>query len=61
MLLAPDGTSDVVSGATLDEPEEVSVKNPIPGTWYVFAFGFSIPAGTDKIELRVTIDGKVVK
>jgi subtilisin family serine protease len=47
-------------GATLASPERASVENPTPGTWQVVVDGFSIPAGKDKFELRVTLDGQIL-
>jgi hypothetical protein len=49
------------TGATLNDPELVNVSNPLPGTWSVVIVGFSIPTGSDKYELRVSLDGKVIK
>jgi serine protease AprX len=48
-------------GAHLNDPEHATIVNPTPGTWFVVISGFDIPAGSDKYELRVTADGKVVK
>jgi hypothetical protein len=48
-------------GATLDSPETVAVHNPAPGTWTIFVDGFELPAGTDKVDLRVSFDGTLVK
>jgi subtilisin family serine protease len=48
-------------GATLDSPERVAVHTPAPGTWTVFVDGFDLPSGTDKVDLRVSFDGKLVK
>jgi subtilisin family serine protease len=47
-------------GAHLNAPELATVSNPLPGTWYVVIKGFDIPAGSDKYELRITLDGKLV-
>jgi subtilisin family serine protease len=59
-LIRPDGSFDF-SGATFDDPERVSVSGPMAGTWHVLVDGFEIPTGTDKFELRVTLDGHVVR
>src|SRR6185503_4622498 len=48
-------------GAHLNDPERATVINPTPGTWFVVISGFDIPSGSDKYELRVTADGKLVK
>jgi len=47
-------------GATLAGPERATVENPIPGTWQVVVDGFNIPAGSDKFQLRVTVDGQIL-
>lgn len=59
-LIRPNGTV-VFTGATLNNPERVLVANPAAGTWTVVVDGFSIPTGSDKYELRVALDGNVVK
>jgi hypothetical protein len=48
-------------GAHLNDPEHATVLNPVSGTWFVVITGFDIPAGSDKYELRVALDGKVIK
>lgn len=48
-------------GAHINDPEDVTVLNPAAGSWLVLVDGFAVPAGSDKFELRVTLDGKVVK
>jgi hypothetical protein len=60
ILIAPDGAVNF-DGATLSSPEHVVVNNPLPGTWFATVHGFEIHTGTDKFELRVALDGKVVK
>jgi hypothetical protein len=47
-------------GATLAGPERATVENPVPGTWQVIVDGFNIPAGSDKFQLRVTLDGHIL-
>jgi hypothetical protein len=49
------------AGATLNNPEAVVVNNPMTGTWLVLVDGFEVHTATDKFELRVSLDGKVVK
>jgi hypothetical protein len=58
-LVKPDGTLDL-TGAMLTDPEHVAVPNPAAGYWLVIVDGFEIPAGSDKFELRVSLDGNVV-
>jgi len=56
----PPGSVDYVS-ATLNEPEVVTVTDPIPGTWYIYAFAFEVDAAHgDTLTLRVILDGVVV-
>lgn len=50
-----------VEGGTFNSPESVVVNNPIPGTWNVILHGFQVNTGIDKFELRVTLDGQVVR
>jgi subtilisin family serine protease len=59
ILVAPNGTVNL-NGATLNNPEEAIVANPMPGTWFAIVAGFEIDTGSDKFELRVALDGKVV-
>ena len=60
ILIAPDGTLNF-AGASLNIPEHVVVNNPLPGTWFCMVSGFGIYTGTDRFELRVALDGTVVK
>ena len=60
ILIAPDGTLNF-DGASLNMPEHVVVNNPVPGTWFCIVSGFEIHTGTDRFELRVALDGTVVK
>lgn len=60
ILVTPDGAFNT-AGATLRNPEVAVVANPQPGTWVALVDGFEIPTGSDKFELRVSLDGNVVK
>jgi subtilisin family serine protease len=60
ILVAPDGTLNF-DGASLNIPEHVVVNSPMPGTWFCIVSGFEIHTGTDRFELRVALDGTVVK
>jgi subtilisin family serine protease len=51
----------VTLGASLNDPENASVESPAAGTWFVLLDGFEVPSGTDKFELRVTADGRVLR
>jgi hypothetical protein len=59
ILVRPNGTLDL-TGAMLNDPEHAAVINPAAGQWLVIVDGFEIPAGSDKFELRVSLDGNVV-
>jgi subtilisin family serine protease len=48
-------------GATLDSPEEVTVLKPAAGLWTVVVDGFDVPAKFDHFELRVAVDGNIIK
>ncbi len=58
-VISPTGVL-TTTGATLNQPEVAAISNPPAGTWTVFVSGFEIPTETDKFELRVSLDGKVV-
>ncbi len=60
ILVAPNGVPNF-AGSTLRNPERVVVNNPAAGQWVVLVDGFEIPAGRDTFQLRVSLDGKVVK
>ena len=47
-------------GATLNNPELAAIKTPETGNWIAIVNGFDIPGGSDKFELRVALDGKVI-
>jgi len=59
-LVRPNGTA-IVDGATESNPERVTVANPPAGNWLVVISGFDVAGRSDKYELRVALDGKVVK
>ena len=61
MILFDPNLNRNTDGAHLNDPEQAIVLNPLPGTWQVLIDGFDIPAGSDKYELRVSLDGKVTK
>jgi len=60
ILIAPNGSVNF-SGASLNNPEHAVVNKPLAGTWLALISGFEIHTATDKFELRVALDGKVVK
>jgi hypothetical protein len=60
ILIAPNGTPNV-SGATLSNPEHVAIAAPAAGQWTAIISGFEVYGGTDKYELRIALDGKVMK
>lgn len=61
LLINPSGAVNF-SGATLSNPEVVGVNNPSAGTWILLLNGFEVhgSGGTDKFDLRVTLDGRVI-
>ena len=59
-LVRPNGTL-VTTGATLNSPEIATVANPPAGNWFAIVEGFTIHAGDDKVDLRIDVDGEVVK
>jgi len=60
ILVKPDG-GVLFGGATLNIPETVTIDAPAQGQWIVLLDGFEVWSGTDKYQLRVTLDGKVVR
>jgi hypothetical protein len=58
-LVSPSGQVNS-DGSTESNPENVSIQNPQPGNWVAMINGFDIPAGSDKYEFRIELDGKVV-
>jgi len=66
ILIDPDGNvfvneNGTSPGATLAGPERATVENPKCGEWQVVVDGFNIPAGSDKYQLRVTLDGEILR
>ena len=57
-LIAPGGAVNV-DGATASNPEVAGIDKPAAGSWTAVVAGFDIPTGTDKFELRVSLDGNV--
>ncbi len=60
VLIDPDGGLNF-GAATLDAPERVVVESPQPGTWLMIVYGFELHSSDDKYDLRVELDGQVVK
>lgn len=60
ILVRPDG-SLLFGGATLNNPEVVTIDAPAQGQWIVLIDGFEVWTGTDNYELRVALDGKVIR
>ena len=59
-LIRPNGTANV-DGATESNPEHVTIANPPAGNWLAVIIGFDVAGRSDKYELRVALDGRVVK
>ena len=58
----------VSDSSEVSSPEKVLYRRhrqpqgyPLPGTWLILVDGFEIDTGTDKFELRVSLDGQVIK
>jgi subtilisin family serine protease len=60
ILVAPGGAVNV-AGATARNPEVAVVDNPAAGQWLALVDGFELNTGDDRFELRVSLDGTVVK
>lgn len=60
VLVDPGGVMNT-DGATLDNPEVVTIPDPAPGTWVALLSGFEIHSRFDRYELRVSLDGSVIK
>ena len=60
ILIAPGGAANV-AGATVSNPEVVGIDKPAAGTWTAIVTGIDVPTGSDKFELRVSLDGNVLK
>ena len=60
ILVAPGGAVNA-AGATARNPEVAVVDNPAAGQWLALVDGFEVNTGDDRFELRVSLDGNVVK
>ena len=56
-FLGPAGNQP---GATLNDPEEITVPEPIKGKWTLQVLGFAVPTKKDNFTLSVTLDGKTI-
>jgi len=52
LLFGPGGVTNF-TGATLNSPETVTIKNPAAGTWTIVVNGFAVFGKDDKYEIRV--------
>ena len=60
-LIDPVG-NPIFDGATLNCPERVDLGNPPTGDWVALVFGYDVGTKNgDNYELRLAIDGKVLK
>jgi hypothetical protein len=59
ILVSPGGAVNL-AGATLNNPEAVSVTNPAAGAWLALVNGFEVNSKSDKVELRVVLDGRLL-
>lgn len=68
-LMKPDGKlltnedgSVNTDGATLNSPERINVADPMPGKWLAVIQGFQVNSRDgDKVTLRVSADGRVIR
>jgi membrane-anchored mycosin MYCP len=60
ILVAPGGAANL-TGATVSNPEVVGIDKPAAGMWTAIVLGSDVPTGWDKFELRVSLDGNVLK
>jgi hypothetical protein len=58
--VSPTGTVNF-SGATLNNPELTTLLNPTAGTWRALIQGYEVNTKSDKYELRVKLDGRIVR
>ena len=60
-LIDPVGNANF-DGATLNSPERAELSSPAAGDWLAVIVGFSVNTKNgDKYELRLAVDGKVLK
>jgi subtilisin family serine protease len=60
ILISPSGKV-ITTGVSLAGPERVRIEKPKRGAWLMLIDGFDIPAGRDDFQLRVLLDGEVVR
>jgi serine protease AprX len=60
ILIRPDGSISFAA-ALLNAPEVAVERNPMPGSWRAVVLGSRVNTIDDKWELRVSLDGTVVK
>lgn len=60
ILVDPNGNFNF-DGATLNVPENATVFSPMPGNWSAVVSGFELHTTDDKYDLRIVLDGNVVR
>jgi len=60
IVSAPDGTA-FYAGASLADPEALTLYGPQVGTWRVQIIGYELHTPDDRYRLRVDFDGRVVR
>jgi len=60
IVFAPDGTP-FYNGASLADPESLTIYGPQIGTWRVQIIGYELHTPDDRYKLRVALDGLVVR
>ncbi|MCW5977031.1 MAG: S8 family serine peptidase [Bryobacteraceae bacterium] len=61
LFLISPSSKDNRSAATGSSPETTTIENPEPGTWLARIAGNTILSKFDKFELRIALDGVVIR
>ena len=56
----PEGQT-FYDGASLADPESLTIYSPKPGTWRVQVIGYELHTPDDRYKLRVALDDRVVR
>lgn len=60
ILIGPNGTFNF-DGATLSNPESAIISSPADGVWLALIDGIDVNTRQDRVQLRVTLDGRLVQ
>ena len=61
MIVLDPGGAPFYDGASLADPESLTIHAPKPGTWRVQIVGYELHTPDDRYKLRVALDGQVVR